>query len=65
MYRLTIFFSFIFTLFLRTNAELFTSIADLQRLFHLEQNLPDIIDKYIDAKKAHLEELKGMVDHYR
>lgn len=61
MRSLTILFLLIFS----ANGELFTSVADLQRLFHLEQDLPNIIDNYIEAKKLHLEELKNMVEHYR
>lgn len=39
-------------------ADLFTSVADLQRLLHVEKNIPQIIDEYISAERKRLEELK-------
>ncbi|KAH7699287.1 prolyl 4-hydroxylase 2, partial [Aphelenchoides avenae] len=46
-------------------ADLFTSVADLQRLLHVEKNIPQIIDEYISAERKRLEELKSFVDNYQ
>lgn len=40
------------------SADLFTSVADLQRLLVVEKGIPDIINSYIDSENARLEELK-------
>lgn len=39
-------------------ADLFTSVADLQRLLHVEKDIPQIINEYISVERKRLEELK-------
>lgn len=40
------------------NSEIFTSIADLQRLLTVEKNIPDLINNYIQTETKRLEQLK-------
>lgn len=40
------------------NADLFTSMADLQRLLQMEKDIPHVIDDYITAENARLDELR-------
>lgn len=43
------------------NADLFTSMADLQRLLQIEKDIPKVIDNYIVTENARLDELKKYV----
>lgn len=49
---------FIFLFIIVVNGEIFTSIADLQRLLLVEKNIPKLINDYIDTETQRLEELK-------
>ncbi|KAI6176956.1 Procollagen-proline 4-dioxygenase [Aphelenchoides bicaudatus] len=48
-----------------SNADLFTSMADLQRLLQIEKDIPQVIDNYIVTENARLDELRRMVQKYR
>ena len=43
------------------NSEIFTSIADLQRLLAVEKNIPNLINDYIQTETQRLEQLKEWV----
>lgn len=40
------------------NADLFTSMADLQRLIQMEKDIPTVIDNYISTENVRLDELR-------
>ena len=39
-------------------ADFFTSMADLQRLLQVEKDIPRVIDDYVNAEMARLDQLK-------
>ena len=45
-------------LFVLIYADLFTSVADLQRLLQVEKGIPELINSYIESENARLNELK-------
>jgi hypothetical protein len=47
-----------FIYFLPVYADLFTSIADLQKLLAVEKNIPELINSYIATENDRLDELK-------
>ncbi|CAD5215722.1 unnamed protein product [Bursaphelenchus okinawaensis] len=46
-------------------ADLFTSMADLQRLLQMEKDIPKVIENYIQSENERLDNLKKMVAKYR
>lgn len=50
----------LFTIFtaICVQADLFTSMADLQRLLQIEKDLPKVVENYITSENARLDELK-------
>uniref|UniRef100_A0AC34GPH6 Procollagen-proline 4-dioxygenase n=1 Tax=Panagrolaimus sp. ES5 TaxID=591445 RepID=A0AC34GPH6_9BILA len=54
-----------FIYFLQVNGDLFTSIADLQRLLAVEKNIPELINSYIATENDRLAELKNFVVKYK
>ena len=46
-------------------ADFFTSMADLQRLLQVEKDIPQVIDQYIAAENARLDELREQVFQLR
>ncbi|KAI6235644.1 Procollagen-proline 4-dioxygenase [Aphelenchoides besseyi] len=48
-----------------SNGELFTSMADLQRLLQAEKDIPKVINDYIASENERLNDLKKMVEKYR
>ncbi|VDL70863.1 unnamed protein product [Nippostrongylus brasiliensis] len=50
-------------LFGSCRADLFTAIADMQRMLGAEKEVTAVIEKYIEAEQKRLEELKRSVDH--
>ncbi|KAK6022881.1 hypothetical protein OSTOST_11406 [Ostertagia ostertagi] len=51
-------------LFGSCTADLFTAIADMQRMLGAEKEVTTIIDKYIEAEEKRLDELKRFADEY-
>uniref|UniRef100_A0A7I4YLH5 procollagen-proline 4-dioxygenase n=1 Tax=Haemonchus contortus TaxID=6289 RepID=A0A7I4YLH5_HAECO len=51
-------------LFGSCSADLFTAIADMQRMLGAEKEVTTVIDKYIEAEQQRLEELKRFADEY-
>ncbi|XGW28333.1 hypothetical protein V3C99_008255 [Haemonchus contortus] len=51
-------------LFGSCSADLFTAIADMQRMLGAEKEVTNVIDKYIEAEQKRLEELKRFADEY-
>ncbi|VDO22541.1 unnamed protein product [Haemonchus placei] len=51
-------------LFGSCSADLFTAIADMQRMLGAEKEVTTVIDKYIEAEQKRLEELKRFADEY-
>uniref|UniRef100_A0A915DK77 Prolyl 4-hydroxylase alpha-subunit N-terminal domain-containing protein n=1 Tax=Ditylenchus dipsaci TaxID=166011 RepID=A0A915DK77_9BILA len=55
----------IFNLLNYLSADLFTSVADLQRLLHAEKDIPELINTYIAQENARLANLKSVVSKYQ
>ncbi|WKY06729.1 hypothetical protein Q1695_006703 [Nippostrongylus brasiliensis] len=51
-------------LFGSCRADLFTAIADMQRMLGAEKEVTAVIEKYIEAEQKRLEELKRFADEY-
>nr|CDJ82408.1 Prolyl 4-hydroxylase alpha-subunit domain containing protein [Haemonchus contortus] len=51
-------------LLVSVNAEVFTSIADVQNLINSEKSIPQILTKYIESEEDRLEHLKVLVKKY-
>ncbi|TKR57848.1 hypothetical protein L596_030494 [Steinernema carpocapsae] len=49
---------------LGVSADLFTSIADLQKLLTAEKDIPNIIEQYINLEKERISELQKFVEKY-
>jgi prolyl 4-hydroxylase len=54
-----------FIYFLPVYADLFTSIADLQKLLAVEKNIPELINSYIATENDRLDQLKNFVSKYK
>ncbi|KAI1721472.1 2OG-Fe(II) oxygenase superfamily domain-containing protein [Ditylenchus destructor] len=48
-----------------TRGDIFTSIADLQRLLYTEKDIPEIINSYIAAENERLENLRSVANKYK
>jgi prolyl 4-hydroxylase len=44
--------------------EVFTAMADMEKLFDIEQDVAGVIDRYIDAEKKRLSELRSLAESY-
>ena len=42
-------------------AEIFTSMADMELLLNVEEQVPSVIDKYIEAEQGRLQRLRESV----
>ncbi|KAK6047489.1 prolyl 4-Hydroxylase alpha-subunit, region [Cooperia oncophora] len=51
-------------LLVAVNADVFTSIADMQALLQSEKSIPDMLRKYVESEHQRLEHLKDLIEDY-
>ncbi|KRY72318.1 Prolyl 4-hydroxylase subunit alpha-2, partial [Trichinella pseudospiralis] len=50
---------------MRSSAEVFTAMADVENLIHTEDNVVDVIEQYIESDLRRLQRLKSLAQEYR